>query len=323
MSRRDNEIETEAARQAHYIKWGLIMGILDPCGHKRGYQRIVAIYVGYLMTGVNFRNKDSLRSNTVKGYATGINSLFTLQSMEAPIVLSDPNNWWASSSTTSSRKRILRGSQDASKVERILFARFGTAHLIRRHHHWSLPWSSRERMCSNYRQKCGLPCVPFWEAGDQSVHCKRLSIYQCKWSMITELSDASIEVVDRVRITWRIQKNCQNNQKIPLPCDKTNPTICLVLAALRLVLRACPLSQPDSMPVVCYLKKDAMTYITGSRIVFHFRAAAKAVRPIISKDDEERYSAHLMRVWACVLSDEAGKSPDYIKKCLRWMGDSF
>ncbi len=30
-----------------------------------------------------------------------------------------------------------------------------------------------------------------------------------------------------------------------------------------------------------------------------------------------------MRVWACVLLDEAGKSPNYIKKHLRWMGDSF
>ncbi len=30
-----------------------------------------------------------------------------------------------------------------------------------------------------------------------------------------------------------------------------------------------------------------------------------------------------MRVWAWVLLDEAGKSPDYIKKRLRWMGDSF
>ena len=30
-----------------------------------------------------------------------------------------------------------------------------------------------------------------------------------------------------------------------------------------------------------------------------------------------------MRVWACVLLDEVGKSPDYIKKHLRWMGDSF
>ncbi len=92
MSRRDKEIETEAARQAHYIQWGLIMGILDPCGHQRGYQRIVAIYIGYLTSGVNFRNKDSLRLNTVKGNATGINSLFALRGMEAPIVLSDPNN---------------------------------------------------------------------------------------------------------------------------------------------------------------------------------------------------------------------------------------
>jgi hypothetical protein len=31
-----------------------------------------------------------------------------------------------------------------------------------------------------------------------------------------------------------------------------------------------------------------------------------------------------MRVWAYVLLDEeAGKLPDYIKKHLRWMGDSF
>jgi len=141
--------------------------------------------------------------------------------------------------------------------------------------------------------------------------------------VFTDLSDASIDVVNRVRITWHIQKNRQNNQKITLSRDKTNPTICPVLTALRLVLRARRLSQPDSMPVACYLKKDAMAYLTGSRIALHFRAVARAVRPNISKDDEQRYSAHSMRVWACVLLDEAGKSPDYIKKRLCWMGDSF
>jgi len=141
--------------------------------------------------------------------------------------------------------------------------------------------------------------------------------------VITELSDASIDVVNRVHITWRIQKNCQNNQKKTLLRDKTNPAIRLVLAALRLVLRARRLSQPDSMPMACYLKKYAMAYLTGSRIAFLFRAAARAVRPNISKDDEQQYSAHSMRVWACVLLDEARKSPDYIKKRLRWMGDSF
>ena len=141
--------------------------------------------------------------------------------------------------------------------------------------------------------------------------------------VITELSDASIKVVNGVCLTWHIQKNCQNNQKLTLPCDKTNPTICPVLAALHLVLRARRLSQPDSMPVACYLKKDALAYITGSRIAIHFRAMARAVRPNISKDDEQQYAAHLMRVWACILLDNAGKSPSFIKKHLRLMGDSL
>jgi hypothetical protein len=30
-----------------------------------------------------------------------------------------------------------------------------------------------------------------------------------------------------------------------------------------------------------------------------------------------------LRVWACVLLDKAGKLLDYIKKRLRWLGDSF
>ena len=77
------------------------------------------------------------------------------------------------------------------------------------------------------------------------------------------------------------------------------------------------------MPVACYLKKDALAYITGYRIEILFRAAARAVRPTISKEEEQRYFAHSLRVWACVLLDEVGKSPGYIKKRLHWMGDSF
>jgi hypothetical protein len=137
------------------------------------------------------------------------------------------------------------------------------------------------------------------------------------------ISEASIDVVARVWITWRIQKNRQSNQKITLLSDKIHPTICPVLAALRLVLRACCLSQPNSMPVAYYLKKGVLAYLTGSRIAFHFQAAARAVHPNITKDEEQQYSAHSMRVWACVLLDKAGKSPDYIKKRLRLMGDSF
>ncbi len=36
-----------------------------------------------------------------------------------------------------------------------------------------------------------------------------------------------------------------------------------------------------------------------------------------------RYSAHSLRVWAGVLLDEAGMSPQFIMSRLRWMGNSF
>ena len=132
-----------------------------------------------------------------------------------------------------------------------------------------------------------------------------------------------IEVINRFCITWRVQKNCQNNQTVTLLSDKSNPAICPILATLRPVLRARRLSQPDSMPVACYKKKDALSYITGSRIATLFWTVVRAVHPNIPKEEEQKYSAHLLQVWACVLLNKAGKFPDYIKKYLHWMGNPF
>jgi hypothetical protein len=64
-------------------------------------------------------------------------------------------------------------------------------------------------------------------------------------------------------------------------------------------------------------------YLTASRIAALIQEVVKKVRPGISAKDLSRYSAHLLRVWACVLMDKAGKSPDYISKQLHWMGYSF
>ena len=36
-----------------------------------------------------------------------------------------------------------------------------------------------------------------------------------------------------------------------------------------------------------------------------------------------KYSTHSIRVWACVSLDEAGKSPDFIKKRLRWLDKPY
>jgi hypothetical protein len=93
---------------------------------------------------------------------------------------------------------------------------------------------------------------------------------------------------------------------------------------MRLVLRAKQLNQPDDMPVAVYkTKKGKVIYLTGNKIAELLRKAVKEVRPDTTPDKLKRYSAHSLRVWACILLDEAGMLPDYIKKRLQWLGDSF
>jgi hypothetical protein len=70
-------------------------------------------------------------------------------------------------------------------------------------------------------------------------------------------------------------------------------------------------------------KKGKVIYLTGNKIAELLRKAVKEVQPNITPDNLERYSAHSLRVWACVLLNKAGKLLDYIKKRIRWLGDSF
>jgi hypothetical protein len=94
-SQRGPDLETEAARQAHYIKWAEIFGIPDPCGYYKGFIRIVAIFIKYVQCCVNYNNKQVLCSATVQGYAEVVNNLFKLRSFSPPADLSDPNNMTA------------------------------------------------------------------------------------------------------------------------------------------------------------------------------------------------------------------------------------
>jgi hypothetical protein len=57
MSRQDSEVETDAARQSHYIFWCSVIGIPDPCGNKIGYQHIVTIYIKFVVCSINYYNK--------------------------------------------------------------------------------------------------------------------------------------------------------------------------------------------------------------------------------------------------------------------------
>jgi hypothetical protein len=91
-----------------------------------------------------------------------------------------------------------------------------------------------------------------------------------------------------------------------------------------MVMRACCLAQLDDMPVAFYrTMKAPLLFITGSRIATLLCEAVKKEQPSTSANDLKKYSAHFLRVWACVLLDEAGMSPSFIQKHLCWLGDLF
>ncbi len=153
---------------------------------------------------------------------------------------------------------------------------------------------------------------------------KDFAFFNKSWCHLSTVDDSSFEVANTIRITWRIQKNHQNGQTIILSSDSAHPDLCPIRSTLRMVFRAQRLKQPDIMPLGCYrTEKSPLVYLTASRIAALIQEAVKKVRPGISAKDLSRYLAHLLQVWACVLLDKAGKSPNYIWKQLCWMDNSF
>ena len=81
--------------------------------------------------------------------------------------------------------------------------------------------------------------------------------------------------------------------------------------------RSCSKALPPVTPwSACFL------LLLAQRIFSYFSRSQKYWREThlldpLTLDKVKQYSAHSLRVWACVMLDEAGKWPDYIKK----MGD--
>ncbi len=138
--------------------------------------------------------------------------------------------------------------------------------------------------------------------------------YDKNGHILKKIDDSSFILATSIQITWHIQKNCQNGQKIKLSADTKNPAICPVRGALQMVMRARRLAQPDNMLFAYYrTKKAQLLFITGSRIATLLHEAVKKVQLSTSADNLKKYFAHSLRVWACVLLDMASMSTSFIQ----------
>ncbi len=98
--------------------------------------------------------------------------------------------------------------------------------------------------------------------------------YDEKKRIVKDLNEDSLQRARFVKITWRIQKTRQNGQSITLAAEIDRPKICPMRSAMRLVLWAKWLNQPDDMPVAVYkTKKGKVIYLTGNKIAELLRKA--------------------------------------------------
>ena len=105
--------------------------------------------------------------------------------------------------------------------------------------------------------------------------------------------------------------------------NQNNPAIYPVRNEILILSQKPRLQHPLNLPLAIYNCKDEngeMKYLMGSKIAEIICKAVRKVYPDLKEDEIMKFSAHSLRVWACVLLDEAVKNADFIKNRLHWLG---
>ena len=127
-----------------------------------------------------------------------------------------------------------------------------------------------------------------------------------------------------VEVRWRFQKNLDNGQKIQQVCNREDAAMCCVQAAIRITQRAQRLNQSGGDTLAVFKDNKGRTcFITNTLISRHLRESAKRVYNIRSRALLARWSAHSIRVGACVSLSEAKKDAPFIQVRLRWRSQAF
>ena len=120
-----------------------------------------------------------------------------------------------------------------------------------------------------------------------------------------------------VRITWRKQKHGDNGRHVPFG-TAVDAQLCTVFAAIRIYTRALTLNHIDGLLGV--LNQGP---IKDKQVEKQLQAAITAVYGYTKEEARNKFTSHSIRVGACVLLHEAGRTATFIKDRLRWKSESF
>jgi hypothetical protein len=195
-----------------------------------------------MMCGINYYNKDVLRLSTLRGYTTAVNTLFQLRGYKQPTKLSNPSNMHGIIINNLIKEETVASQR--SPLDSAIFAELQQA-VSSSHSHDSdrnllfdmLTLSRFIGPCiSEYAQTTqdnldyhvypsGTRIIKAFTAND-------FIFYDKSGHVLKKIDDSTLDLATSVQITWHIQKNGQNGQKIKLSADTKNPVLCPVRGAL-------------------------------------------------------------------------------------------
>jgi hypothetical protein len=237
----DKNIGTCRFRQAVYLKWCSKKRIPDPCGNHEGYHRIIACFIQNLLADT------SCKAKTIGGYITSINELFTLRGFQPPVNILDRHDINVKIINAIEAKEDIANQR--SPITNKMFTQMGANAA-------SLPQDSIDQVMFDFFclvRICGFGMAEYAQTTQTKVNYheypsgKRVikAFLSTDW-VFRDKNNRTIKPgqhidpasVKRLIITFRIQKNRQNGQKITVVADSKHPKICPVWAALRIAERA-------------------------------------------------------------------------------------
>lgn len=299
------------------------------------------MYLQNVRLGNNYNNKQTVRSATLRGYGEAVNQLFFFRGMPLPYVPDDKyNDSTAAIATLADEESVAlqrepltdaiaaeaislgqqagQDSVDNLVANMICLSRFVGPRL-------SEHANKQMKKITYHTWGSGNKIVRAWIATDFTFYDKTgVQIHLHRRS-----SDEIISLYPQIhymRVTWRIQKNRRNGQSLKIPVEIAHREVCPVYNALQIVMRKIRLDPTNlDTPVCVYVAKNstASLYLTGNKVKTLIHRAIDNVNPTMSAEERQKYSAHSLRVWACVLLDQANKPPSFIKQRLRWQGESY
>jgi hypothetical protein len=143
-----------------------------------------------------------------------------------------------------------------------------------------------------------------------------------------EALNCDLSCIERVIITFRMQKNGQNGEKRTFIRNK-GKSLCFICAAqsiLRRFIRLVGWNKTTPLGVFRDITAPTAQYVSSSHLERVMRSAASVVYkldPVKHADILTTWSAHSLRVGACVILHAQGYSTSQIQFLLRWRSFAF